>query len=144
MLTTTQPGGQDNQLVVKDLTTRVDATYLLQTNDDPPAYITARSRGWRTGQKEVLERLNDPMEANSVPANQYRFRMTVELETGDERYSFVNSCIWVGSACRRSNEGKMDPCLCSLEALLELQLTCWGCQSFTMLIECFDGFWPSI
>ncbi|RVX69458.1 hypothetical protein B0A52_06521 [Exophiala mesophila] len=98
------PGGQDNQLVVKDLTTRVDATYLLQTNDDPPAYITARSRGWRTGQKEVLERLNDPMEANTVPANQYRFRMTVELETGDERYSFVNSCIWVGSACRRSNE----------------------------------------
>ncbi|KIW57153.1 hypothetical protein PV05_05744 [Exophiala xenobiotica] len=98
------PGGQDNQLVVKDLATRIDATYLLQTNDDPPAYITAKSRGWRTGPKDVLERLNDPTEADTVPANQYKFRISVELETGDERYAFLNTCLWMGSGCKRIGE----------------------------------------
>ncbi|EXJ86427.1 hypothetical protein A1O3_03378 [Capronia epimyces CBS 606.96] len=98
------PGGQDKQLVVKDLATRIDADYLLQTNDDPPAYITARSKGWRTGAKEVLERLNDPSLADTLSANQYKFRISVELETGDERYAFLNTCLWMGSGCRRANE----------------------------------------
>ncbi|EXJ80232.1 hypothetical protein A1O1_08374 [Capronia coronata CBS 617.96] len=98
------PGGQDKQLVVKDLATRIDADYLLQTNDEPPAYITARSKGWRTGNKEVLERLNEPSVADTLPANQYKFRISVELETGDERYAFVNTCMWMGSGCRRATE----------------------------------------
>ncbi|KIW75536.1 hypothetical protein Z517_10278 [Fonsecaea pedrosoi CBS 271.37] len=98
------PGGQDNQLVVKDLSARSDASYLLQTNDDPPAYITARSKGWRTGAKDILERLNDPTVADTIPANQYKFRITVELETGDERYAFLNTCLWVGSGTRRVGE----------------------------------------
>lgn len=109
-----QPGGQDNQLVVKDLATRSDATYLLQTNDDPPAYITAKSKGWRTGPKDVLERLAEPQVADTVPANQYKFRVCVELETGDERYAFLNTCLWLGSGCRRTNESK---CTITLNAV---------------------------
>jgi hypothetical protein len=101
-----QPGGQDNQLQVKDLATRSDATYLLQTNDEPPAYITARTKGWRTGPKEVLERLNDPSEADTMSASQYKLRLSVELETGDERYVFLNTCFWTASGCRRSGESK--------------------------------------
>ncbi|EXJ63008.1 hypothetical protein A1O7_03452 [Cladophialophora yegresii CBS 114405] len=100
------PGGQDSQLVVKDLATHSDATYLLQTNDDPPAYITARHKGWRSGPKDVLERLNDPTVADTVPANQYKFRMTVEFETGDERYAFLNACLWMASGSRRLGESK--------------------------------------
>ena len=92
--------------MVKDLATRIDATYLLQTNDDPPAYITAKSRGWRTGPKDVIERLNDPTEADTIPANQYKFRISVELETGDERYAFLNTCLWMGSGCKRIGESK--------------------------------------
>ena len=79
-------------------------SYLLQTADEPPAYITARSTGWRTGPKEVLERLHDPSVADTVPANTYKFRINVELETGDERYAFVNTCLWVGSGSRRAGE----------------------------------------
>lgn len=96
--------------MVRDLATRIDATYLLQTNDDPPAYITARSKGWRTGPKEVLERLNDSVQADQVPANQYKFRMSIELETGDERYAFLNACMWIGSGCRRAGEGDSPKC----------------------------------
>lgn len=102
-----QPGGQDNQLVVKDLATRIDAIYLLQTNDEPPAYITAKSKGWRTGPKDVLESLNDPQVADTIAASQYKFRISVELETGDERYAFLNTCLWMGSGCRRSGESKL-------------------------------------
>ncbi|KAL2419310.1 hypothetical protein ABEF95_010174 [Exophiala dermatitidis] len=98
------PGGQDKQLVIKDLATRIDADYLLQTNDDPPAFIKAKSRGWRTGPKDVLERLNDASVADTLPANQYKFRISVELETGDERYAFLNTCLWMGSGCRRASE----------------------------------------
>ncbi|KIW96717.1 uncharacterized protein Z519_02108 [Cladophialophora bantiana CBS 173.52] len=98
------PGGLDNQLVVKDYSTRSDAHYLLQTNDDPVAYIIAKTRGWRTGPKDVLERLNDPLVADTIPANHYKFRITVELETGDERYAFLNTCLWVGSGSRRVGE----------------------------------------
>lgn len=96
--------------MVKDLATRIDATYLLQTNDEPPAYITARSKGWRTGPKDVLERLSDPQVADTVPANQYKFRITVELETGDERYAFLNTCLWTGSGARRINESTCRDC----------------------------------
>jgi hypothetical protein len=90
--------------VVKDLATRVDANYLLQTQDDPPAYITVKSLGWRTGPREVLEKLADPAQADTTPPNLYKFRITVELETGDERYAFLNTCMWVGSGCRRGAE----------------------------------------
>ena len=92
--------------MVKDLATRTDASYLLQTNDEPPAYITARSKGWRTGPKDVLERLGDPATADTVPSNQYKFRMTVELETGDERYAFLNTCLWTAAGSRRVEESE--------------------------------------
>lgn len=92
-------------MVLKDLATRIEAQYLLQTSDDPPAFITIKSSGWRTGSKEVLEKLADPQMADTISANQYKFRMNIELETGDERYQFLNTCMWVGSGCRRGTEG---------------------------------------
>ncbi|RMD43125.1 hypothetical protein DV735_g2050, partial [Chaetothyriales sp. CBS 134920] len=98
------PGGQDSQLVLKDLATRVDANYLLQTQDDPPAYIKVKSQGWRTGAREVLEKLADPALADTTPPTQYKFRIVVELESGDERYSFLNTGMWIGSGARRGGE----------------------------------------
>ncbi|KAL9108043.1 MAG: hypothetical protein Q9227_007149 [Pyrenula ochraceoflavens] len=98
------PGGQDSQLVVKDLATRVEAQYLLQTHDEPPAYIAVKTSGWRTGSRDVLEKLADAVQADGVNPNSYKFRIFIELETGDERYSFVNTCMWIGSGCRRANE----------------------------------------
>ena len=82
------------------------ANYLLQTNDEPPAFICVKTFGWRTGAKDVLEKLQDPVAADTVNPNTYKFRINIELETGDERYTFLNTCMWVGSGCRRGTEGE--------------------------------------
>ena len=80
------------------------ANYLLQTADDPPAFIAAKTTGWLTGAKEVLEKLSDPQHADSINPNTYKYRINISLETGDDRYSFVNTVMWVGSGCRRDTE----------------------------------------
>lgn len=107
-LTLLQPGGQDSQLANPDtLQTYVSTNYLLKTADPEPAYIIVHTTGWRTGPKEVLERLLDPELANEVKPADYSFRLSIKLETGDERYKEkVNTGIWIGSGVRRGAEGK--------------------------------------
>ncbi|KAF9874323.1 hypothetical protein CkaCkLH20_08306 [Colletotrichum karsti] len=99
---TVVPGGQDSQIVVaEDLSTAVETSYLLKTDDPEPAYITVRTTGWRTGPREVMERLFDPARANDVKPDEYSFRLNVKMETGDERYNkTVNTAMWVGSGAR--------------------------------------------
>ena len=70
-----QPGGQDSQLVAPDLSTHLDANYLLQTHDHPPAYIAVKSEGWRVGPRDVLEKLEDPAVADEVDPKSYSFRL---------------------------------------------------------------------
>ncbi|KAK2804929.1 hypothetical protein FQN50_006439 [Emmonsiellopsis sp. PD_5] len=98
------PGGQDSQVVVKELSTHIKANYLLQTGDEPPAFIVVKTTGWLTGAKDVLEKVADPNMADSVNPNTYKYRVNISLETGDERYAFVNTVMWVGSGCRRGTE----------------------------------------
>ncbi len=52
----------------------------------------------------MLEKLADPAHADTTPPKLYKFRISIELETGDERYAFLSTCIWIGSGCRRGNE----------------------------------------
>lgn len=59
-----------------------------------------------TGAKDVLEKLSDPSMADSVNPTTYKYRIHIALETGGERYAFVNTVMWVGSGCRRSSEGR--------------------------------------
>lgn len=88
--------------------TYVSTNYLLCTDDDEPAYITVQTSGWRTGPKEVMERLFDPEKANGVDPSEYSFRLSIKLETGDERYKdIINSGMWVGSGARTGSEGKI-------------------------------------
>lgn len=68
-----------------------------------------KTTGWKTGSKDVLERLQDPAQADGVNPNSYKLRLNVELETGDERYGFVNTLMWMGSGCRRGAESKLNP-----------------------------------
>ncbi|GKT56125.1 hypothetical protein ColTof4_13907 [Colletotrichum tofieldiae] len=95
-------GGQDSQVVVAEsLSTAVETSYLLKTDDEAPAYITVRTTGWRTGPREVMERLFDPARANDVKPEEYSFRLNVKMETGDQRYKdIVNTAMWVGSGAR--------------------------------------------
>lgn len=103
-------------MVVKDLATKLDTNYLLQTADEPPAFIHIRTTGWRTGSKDVLEKLDNPATADTVNPNSYKFRLTIQMETGDERYGFVNTCMWVGSGCRRGTESEICPRILILSA----------------------------
>ncbi|WYZ33809.1 hypothetical protein EsH8_I_000085 [Colletotrichum jinshuiense] len=95
-------GGQDSQVVVAEtLSTAIETSYLLKTDDEVPAHITVRTTGWRTGPRDVMERLFDPARANDVRPDEYSFRLNVKMETGDERYrDLVNTAMWVGSGAR--------------------------------------------
>ena len=100
-----QPGGQDKQLVAPDLSTHLDSTYLLQTHDHPPAYISVRNEGWRVGPRDTLEKLDDPTQADEVDPKTYSFRLYIHMETGDTRYLHLNTGMWIGSGIRRGTEG---------------------------------------
>ena len=100
-----QPGGQDKQLVAPDLSTHLDSTYLLQTHDHPPAYISVRNEGWRVGPRDTLEKLDDPTQADEVDPKTYSFRLYIHMETGDSRYLHLNTGMWIGSGIRRGTEG---------------------------------------
>lgn len=40
--------------------------------------------------------------------SEYSFRLSIKLETGDERYAErVNSGMWVGSGVRKGSEGEL-------------------------------------
>lgn len=83
----------------------METNYLLQTLDTPPAHISVKTRGWRTGPPEVLSQLADPKLGDQVDPNSYKFRLFIELETGDERYKDkVNCGMWVGSGMRKASE----------------------------------------
>lgn len=85
----------------------MDTRYLLATADSPtPAHIMVRTEGWRTGPPEVLLRLLDPVEGDKVAPEEYRFRLFIKLETGDERYRWLNEAMWIGSGVRRGLEGE--------------------------------------
>ena len=56
----------------------------------------------------MLEKLFDPELANEVKPADYSFRLSIKLETGDERYKEkVNTGIWIGSGARRGAEGEI-------------------------------------
>ncbi|KAH8705630.1 hypothetical protein BGW36DRAFT_435535 [Talaromyces proteolyticus] len=102
------PGGQDSQVTVKELATSIGANYVLQTADEQPAYIIVKTKGWLTGAKDVLEKLADPNVADSINPSTYKYRVNLSMETGDDRYAFVNTVMWVGSGCRRGHEVIID------------------------------------
>lgn len=101
----TQPGGQDSQIATKESITSLEATYMLQTADDPPAFIIVRTKGWLTGSKDVLDKVKDPKFADPVNPNSYKYRVNLTMETGDDRYAFLNTLMWIASGCRRNHEG---------------------------------------
>ncbi|KAL4904591.1 hypothetical protein BDW74DRAFT_154199 [Aspergillus multicolor] len=101
------PGGQDSQVMVKE-STSLRANFLLQTADDPPAFIVVKTNGWLTGAKDVLDKLNNPQLADGINANSYKYRVNLSMETGDDRYTFLNTLMWVASGCRRGQEIILD------------------------------------
>lgn len=78
--------------------------YLIQTTDDPPAMIAVHVDANRTGPVEVLKQLR-PVCQEGVDPRRYRFRLSLRMETDDERYAEnLNFGMWVGSGVKNAAE----------------------------------------
>lgn len=76
-------------------TAHLDTRYNLLTHDGATIYL--RTTGTRTGPREVLEKLGDD---TSIKPDQFRMRLQLVMETGDERYSWVNQGVFIASSGR--------------------------------------------
>ena len=87
----------------------METKYLLRTADELPAFIAVETSGWRTGPREVMERLQDPERADGVDPSEYSFKSSIKLETGDERYKDrLDGGLWIGSGARTGDEGGLN------------------------------------
>ncbi|KAK4700250.1 hypothetical protein P7C70_g5997, partial [Phenoliferia sp. Uapishka_3] len=89
LYSTHSAGGQDSQILLSPnhpsapLSALLSTRYLLKTADLTPVYIQVQTRGWRTGPKEVLQKLSDAAKEGSgveVPSpEEYKFRLGIEF-----------------------------------------------------------------
>ncbi len=97
------PGGGDWE-IVRDhdgdqQTAHLNTRYNLLTHDGATIYL--QTTGTRTGKKEVLEKLGKD---ESIGPDYYRMRLHLTMETGDERYSWINQGVFVASSGRNGNQ----------------------------------------
>lgn len=91
------------------LCAQLSTRYLLRTSDG--CFIQVQTRGWRTGSKEVLQRLSDAARegfSGTVPGpDEYKFRLCIEMETDarNEKYAWLNTAMFVGSGIRSGRQG---------------------------------------
>jgi hypothetical protein len=84
------PGGADWQIVRADGGAVLEARYTVRTLDGALVYV--RNIGLRCGPPEVLARLG---RGEAVDPASYYFRTTPRFETGDERYAWLNTSVFV-------------------------------------------------
>ncbi|BGP43769.1 hypothetical protein JCM10450v2_007967 [Rhodotorula kratochvilovae] len=106
-------GGQDAQHIMpashpsSPLAAQLSTRYLLKHSSG--AFIQVQTRGWRTGPREVLQRLSDAARAGfegEVPGpDEYSFRLCIEMET-DARgeLAWLNTAMFVGSGVRSGRQ----------------------------------------
>jgi len=90
--------GADWQTIYADGAAHLDTRYGVETQDD--AIIEVINVGARHGPPDVIARL---AEGQDVDPNTYYMRTAARLETGDERYSWVNHMIFVCAGIRRAS-----------------------------------------
>ena len=93
------PVGADWMLIRPDGVAVIDVRATLQTDDD--ALIDMRYSGYRHGPTDVMQAL---AAGEHVDPATYYFRIAVILETGAEKYSWLNRIVAVGTG-RRIPEG---------------------------------------
>ncbi|KAJ5638247.1 hypothetical protein N7520_003093 [Penicillium odoratum] len=97
------PGGADFMIVEEDQTTHVNTNYVIKSDDG--AFIYIRTEGTRAGPPEVLKAL---MEGGPVDPSQYWFHLHVRIETGHDKYKWMNDRVIVGRATRAKGEVAYD------------------------------------
>ncbi|KAI0203252.1 hypothetical protein F4808DRAFT_417935 [Astrocystis sublimbata] len=80
------------------LATQIEASYRLKTAGEGLAYIECKMKGFQTGPPELMRALHDAEKADAVDARFIQHRVTLSMQTMDERYAEkVNFGLWVGS-----------------------------------------------
>jgi hypothetical protein len=90
--------GADWQTVFVGGTAELDTRYAMRTNDG--ALIEIRNFGYRHGPEAVMKRVAN---GELVDPGEYYMRTHARLETGDERYSWVNDMLFVGTGGRKNS-----------------------------------------
>lgn len=95
--------GADWQTLFSDGLAELDTRYAIETDDG--ATIEIINYGYRHGPKEVLEAVarGEPVD----PASYY-MRTHARLETGDERYAWVNRTLFVGVGARNQSSVQVE------------------------------------
>ncbi|KAJ5159385.1 uncharacterized protein N7482_006389 [Penicillium canariense] len=109
------PGGADFMLVEDNQTTHVNTNYVIKSDDGAFLYIRPRvsgtdsmmlrTEGTRAGPPEVLKAL---MDGGPVDPSQYWFHLHVKIETGHEKYKWMNDRVIIGRAARAQGEVAYD------------------------------------
>jgi len=76
-------------------TAHLDTRYNLRTHDGATIYL--QTTGTRTGEREVLEKLG---EDETITADAFKMRLHLTMETGDERYAWINDGVFIASSGR--------------------------------------------
>ncbi|SMY09426.1 DUF3237 domain-containing protein [Flavimaricola marinus] len=88
--------GADWQTIFSDGMAELDTRYALETDDG--AIIEIINYGYRHGPKEIIEAIAFGEEVSPFS---YYMRTHARLETGDERYAWVNHTLFVGTGARK-------------------------------------------
>ncbi|MBW4963449.1 DUF3237 domain-containing protein [Sulfitobacter sp. CW3] len=87
--------GADWQTQFASGLTELDTRYAIETDDG--ATIEIKNYGYRHGPADVLDAL---VRGEEVPPDAYYMRTHARLETGDDRYAWVNHTLFVGNGAR--------------------------------------------
>jgi hypothetical protein len=87
--------GADWQTVFKDGSAELDTRYSMETDDG--ALIDIRNFGYRHGPADVLAAV---ARGDEVDPRLYYMRTNPQFETGDARYSWMNTRMFVGTGAR--------------------------------------------
>jgi len=90
--------GADWQTIFADGVAELDTRYGIETNDG--ALIDIRNFGYRHGPKDVLDAV---ARGDDVDPATYYMRTHPRFETADERYSWLNRTIFVGTGSRQAS-----------------------------------------
>lgn len=95
--------GADWQTVFDNAMAELDTRYALETHDG--ALIEVINYGYRHGPPEVMQAI---AAGEIVPPEKYYMRTHARLETGDPRYAWVNTTLFVGTGQRLPNAVQID------------------------------------
>lgn len=91
--------GADWQTIWQNGVAELDTRYAIETDDG--ATIEIRNYGYRHGPDEVIAAL---AQGKEVSPDAYYMRTHARLETGDERYDWVNKTLFVGRGARKAQQ----------------------------------------